>query len=114
MQYSIRTLLVAITLVACILVIPTPLSAMLTQVIWLVLPGLFLTLLRHGSEPYRTFAAGALATYAAMALLKLPVDPFLGSSLISFLMGMCIMAFSGGACILLRRRLESNSRDKQA
>lgn len=102
MQFSLRTILIGITLVAIGLVVPSFVSRLIVQgVIWII-PAVLITLIQHGSGTQRTAATGALATYVAIVLaggLRVNV------SLLDALYVPTIVGISAWAAVVLRNRL---------
>lgn len=96
MQFSLRALLIAVSVAAVLLVLPSMFALSLTMAVWYLIPGILITVAMHGTHDQRTFAIAALATFAALTYSDFANRPIFGS---------VIVAASGALGLQIQRQL---------
>ena len=96
MQYSLRTIMLAILALALLLVLPGP----ILWLAWMLLPTVLVGVWRYGSPVQQSFALGSLLGYLALALQE--GGPRL-SPWFELIARGSVIGFSGGMMVWLQR-----------
>lgn len=100
MQFSIKTMMIAIAIVAICLVMPGILGQLVYGAVWCVIPAALVTTIVYGNEEHRAFGTAALATFLVVTFAKT-------TSLVPF--GIIYIGAAGMIGVSLRRHLQSET-----